>query len=244
MPAADHDLTGPAPPVPALPGAAAPVLAAWLDRLAAALPGPRRPRAAIVDELRDGLHEATRARLANGAPAEVAANAAIAEFGDPATVASAFADELAAARARTMTLALVGTGPLIGIAWLGALLTSPAVPPLPIPPWQGQPTGLWTAWPLVPAAVATVVAAAVLVLATTGRLSRWLPARPRTAPTAAATAGLTTAAVDLALLAMLAAQVLRTELIAGPLLPLAAAASLIRLILATRAARDCLTARM
>jgi hypothetical protein len=222
------------------PGVAGATVDAWLGRVAAALPGPRRARAAIVDELRDGLHEAIGARRARGAPAPAAARDAVAEFGDPATVAAAFAGELSAAGARALGLRLVGSGPLVGALWLGALLTGPTG--LPIPPWHGRPAGPLAAWPLVLAAVATVVAATALIVATTGRLSRWLPVPPRLPAAAAATAGLVTAAVDLTVLATLAAWALGPSPALGPLLPLAVAASLTRMTLAARAARACLAA--
>lgn len=261
MPAAGHDLTGPERLDPGrggqeLPAPAAAVLEDWLDRLAATLPGPRRARAAIVEELRDGLYEATLARLVASAGAAGAAHAAVAEFGDPATVARGFVGELADARARTLTLTLVGSGPLVGAAWIGALAPAATSAGLVIPPWQAQAGRLWAAWPLIPAAVATIIAAAVLVIAATGPLGRWLPAhlrhRPRLAPTAAATAGVITAAVDLSLLVALAASALSAfgtgpipDPLAGssavPLLPVAVAASLVRLTLATRAACGCLT---
>jgi VIT1/CCC1 family predicted Fe2+/Mn2+ transporter len=235
VPGPGHDLTG------SPPGAtAAAIVEAWLDRLAAALPRrPRRTRAAIVDELRDGLHEAIRAHQDRGAPPILAARAAVAEFGDPATVAVSFTDELAAARARALALRLIGTGPAVGALWLGALLGGPAAAAsaLPIPPWHLRPAGLPAAWLLVPAAVVTVLIATTLILTVTGRLSRWLPARPRLAPAAAATAALITAAVDLGMLTLLAVQALRAGPVAGPLLPLAAAASLTRMTLAARAAR-------
>jgi hypothetical protein len=236
VPGPGDDLTSPPP------GAtAAAIVEAWLDRLAAALPRrPRRARGAIVDELRDGLHEAVRAHQDRGDPPILAARAAVAEFGDPATVAGSFADELAAARARALALRLIGTGPAVGALWLGALLGGPAAAAAapPIPPWDLRLAGLpAAAWLLVPAAVVTVLIATMLVLATTGRLSRWLPARPRLAPAAAATAALITAAVDLGMLTLLTVQALRAGPVAGTLLPLAATASLTRMTLATRAAR-------
>jgi hypothetical protein len=241
MPAADHDLTSPTSPH--LPDEAAGILDGWLQQVAAALPGPRRARLAILDELRDGLHEATRTRLATATPPAAAARAATEEFGDPAALARVFAPELAAARARSLTLILVGTGPLVGITWLlGGLAATPAATRLPLPPWKEDFVGVWAVWPMIPAAVAIVLAAGLLVWVTTGRLSRWLPTRPRLAPTAAATAGAATATADLTLLILLTAHTLSSPHTLGPLLLLAAAASLTRLTLTTRATHHCLTA--
>jgi hypothetical protein len=86
--------------------------------------------------------------------------------------------------------------------------------------------------------------AALLGIATTGRLTRWLPARPRRAPTAAAVAGFGAVGADGLGLVLLVAQLAAAP---GRLSPLpaavAAAASLARLLFARRAARRCLTIR-
>jgi len=97
---------------------------------------------------------------------------------------------------------------------------------------------------LVAVAVGVTAWAAVLGIATTGRLTRWLPARPRRAPTAAAVAGLGAVSADGLGLVLLAAQLATAP---GKLSPVpataAAAASLARLMLARRAARHCLAIR-
>ena len=88
------------------------------------------------------------------------------------------------------------------------------------------------------------VPAAVLAVATTGRLSRWLPAGPRLAPTAAAAAALAGMTVGLALLGMLSAQAfLSPRQLAWTPATAAAIASLTRLALAGRATRRCLASR-
>ncbi|WP_426502941.1 permease prefix domain 1-containing protein [Dactylosporangium sp. McL0621] len=140
-------------------------LTAYLAAIAAALRGPHRRRAGILEELRDGLELAVADRLATGADIGQAVTAAIEQFGSPATVAEAFAPELATAYARRTLGWFVGTGPLVGIWWL--LLLQPV-------PWR---TGLGrsiAAIPTVPLIVAAV-AAALATFATTGRLMRWLP---------------------------------------------------------------------
>jgi len=77
-----------------------------------------------------------------------------------------------------------------------------------------------------------------------GPLTRWLPASPRTAPGAAAIAGFAAAAADLAVFILLASKLASTPAALAPAPVLAAAiASLVRLTLARRAARRCLTAR-
>ena len=218
-----------------VPAAATAILERWLARCAAALAGPPRRRAAIVEELRDGLHEATSARLARGMSAPDAARAALTEFGDPLAVAAAFAAELAAARARAMTGALVGSGPLVGLTWIAALLTSHG--------GMRVLVSARAAWPLLPIVVGAVVLAAVLVTLATGRLSRWVPARPGLVLGTAAAAGLATVTLDLSVLGLLAFKALTAGWapLAGPLLPLAVTASVTRLTMATRAAHGCLT---
>jgi hypothetical protein len=213
----------------------------YLADVTARLPGPRRGRAAIVAELRSGLLDAADAHRSAGlAPAE-AALAAVCEFGDPARVAGGFGAEIAAGQARRVAVALLLTGPLVGALWvvtaavshLGISLTRPW-------PSSGLNAGLW----LVAVAATVTAAGAVLGIATTGRLTRWLPARPRRAPAAAAVAGFGAVGADGLGLLLLAAEL---ALAPGRLAPLpagaAAAASLARLLLARRAATSCLALR-
>ena len=69
----------------------------YLDEVATGLRGPRRRRARILAELRDGLDEAWQSTPSAGLPADQAATAATVRFGDPTVVAQAFAAELAIA---------------------------------------------------------------------------------------------------------------------------------------------------
>ena len=116
----------------------------------------------------------------------------------------------------------------------------------PAPPWHwvGAPPASIVGFPLFAAALLLAVWTAVFTLAATGRLTRWLPRRPRIAPGTAALAGLGAAAADLALLTLLASQLAAAP---GALAPAPAAtaalASLARLTLAGRAVRRCLAAR-
>jgi hypothetical protein len=121
-----------------------------LADLAGRLPG------GVVDELIDGLLETWQRHLDAGlAPAE-AARAAIAEFGSPAQVTSAFVTQSPGRRtART----LLATGPLVGAGWGVSLVV-------------GQ---VWT-WP-VPALAAVgfglglLAVIAVLIVAASSRRS-------------------------------------------------------------------------
>ena len=97
---------------------------------------------------------------------------------------------------------------------------------------------------LVVIAAGVTAIAALTGIAATGRLTRWLPARPRRAPTAAAIAGLGAVGADSVGLVLLT-----VELAIGParLSPApataAAVASLARIVLARRAAQHCLAVR-
>ena len=227
---------------PAEPGPARAV-ECYLAEVAARLPSPATVRSGIVAELRAGLLDAIDAHRAAGLSASGAAAAALAEFGEPGRVAAAFRPELAARSARRTALALAGTGPLIGLLWAVAAVTSHiGIRPATLWPWAGASPGSLLGVPL--AAVALTASAALFTVAATGRLTRWLPPRPRLAPTVAAAAGFGAVTADLILLALVAAQLATSP---GSLAPVpvaaAAAASVARLILARRAARQCLTVR-
>ena len=106
----------------------------------------RRLPAAIADEAADGLIETYEHHLASGAGEQAAAHAALAEFGDLATVVGEFTRQAPGRRAARLLLA---TGPVAGACWAAALILSRA----------------WT-WP-VPAA-ARLGFGAVLLLAPAG----------------------------------------------------------------------------
>jgi hypothetical protein len=217
----------------------------YLTELTARLPGPRRARAGIVAELRSGLLDAADAHRSAGLPPAQAALAAIREFGSPAQVAAGFRAEIAASQARRIAASLLVTGPLVGLLWIATAAASH----LSIGPalgWlrAGAVPGLGVGIYLVAAAAGVTAWGAILGIAATGRLTRWLPARPRRAPTAAAVAGCGAVCADGLGLALLAAA-LATVPGKLSLLPAAAAAvaSLARLLFAGRAARRCLTLR-
>jgi hypothetical protein len=193
-------------------------------------------RRSILAELRDGLLEACAAHQAHSLTPTQAAAAATAEFGDPHALAAAFTPELAAAQARRTALALIRSGPLVGVLWVTALASS-HLAPLP-------PTGLWVVLPMVALALLVGVPAGLLAVAATGRLGRWLPDRPRLAPTAASTIAVAGIAIDLTLLGMLTFwAVIAPGRLAWTPVTIAAAASLIRLVLGGRATRRCLATR-
>ncbi len=233
-------MTGPGPPPPA----AGPV-EDYLAEVTARLPGPARAGAGIVAELRSGLLDAADAHRSAGLPPAQAARAAIREFGHPVQVADGFRAEIAARQARRVAIALLVTGPLVGLLWIATAAASH----LGIrfaPPWHqaGLSPGLRAGLQLVAVAAVVTAWAAILGIASTGRLTRWLPARPQRAPTAAAVAGFSAVGADGLGLALLAVQLATAPGRLSPALAsAAAAASLARLMLARRAASHCLAAR-
>lgn len=229
------------PPEPA----AGPAVEGYLAEVAARLPGPARAHAGIVAELRSGLLDATEAHRSAGLPPSLADQAAIREFGDSARVAAGFRAEIAASQARRVAIALLVTGPLVGSLWIATAAASHLGIGL-APPWHwaGLSLGAGMAINLIGVAAGVTAWGATLTIATTGRLTRWLPARPRRAPTGAAVAGYGAVSADGLGLVLLAAE-LATVPGKLSLFPAAAAAaaSLARMLLARRAARHCLALR-
>jgi hypothetical protein len=221
--------------LPPLDPAARRALDGYLAELAGALAGPRSARAAIVAEVADGLVEAAAAHRRRGATPAAAAGAALAEFGDARLLAAGFGAELAAATGRRVGLGLLATGPLVGSVWLGMAAASGAA--------AGPPPGLAVVPALFAAVLAVAVPAAVVSVLAAGRLSRWLPAGPWLAPTAAGLAAALCVAGDLLLLSGLLAWAVTAGGLAWPLAVMAATASATRLGLAGRGARRCLAAR-
>lgn len=89
----------------------------YLATLSAGLPGP------IVEELADGLEETYRSRLGQGLAPDAAAHAAIAEFGEPRVIVTAFTGS---SRGRRAARRLLAVGPVAGICWAIVLVTARA----------------------------------------------------------------------------------------------------------------------
>jgi hypothetical protein len=230
-------MTGPGPQ----PGAG-PAVERYLAEVSAGLPGPARARAGILAELRSGLLDAADAHRSAGVPSAQAAVAAITEFGDAGEIAGGFRAEIAAGQARRVAVMVLVTGPLVGLVWLAEAAAGHPGARLGLP-WRWA--GLFPP-PLLLVAIAVAVTAwgALGGIASTGRLTRWLPDRPRRAPTAAAVAGLGAVGADALGLTLLAAQLATVPGKLSPVLAAAAAAaSLARLMFAGRAARRCLVLR-
>ena len=224
---------------------AGPAVENYLAEVTARLPGPARTRTGIAAELRSGLLDAVDAHRTAGLSPAQAALAAIREFGDPVQVAGGFRAEIAASLARRVAVTLLATGPLVGLLWIAtAVMSHLGLPHGPPWRWVALPPGLAVSIGLVAVAAGITAWAAVVGIAATGRLTRWLPARPRRAPTAAAVAGFGAVSADGLGLALLAVQLVVAPGRLSPVLAaVAATASLARMMLARRAARQCLAIR-
>lgn len=229
----------PAAPAP-VPWAGA-VAERYMADISSRLPGSPRTCSVIVDELRSGLLDAIDAHTSDGLPYAAAVQAAISEFGDPAQVARDFTAEVAAGLARRVAVAVLVSGPLVGILWVATAVSGHLVPHLS---WAGLPPGIGVGIALVGVAAGVTTLGALLSIAATGRLIRWLPVRPLQAPAAAAAAGFGAVGADGMGLMLLVMQLVTAPAHVPPVLASAAAAtSVVRLVLARRAARRCLAIR-
>ncbi|MBP2348934.1 hypothetical protein JOF29_008685 [Kribbella aluminosa] len=172
----------------------------YLNELAQRLP------AGTVEELADGLEETFQHHLRSGLSPADAAHAAIAEFGPPAQVTTAFALQ---SPGRRTAIALLATAPVFAALWGTTLITTQA--------WH---------WPVPPAAAA-VFGTTLLIVAVT-LLSVARSKDPRTARLAGP-ASVALILLDLGMLAIATA----TPAVTWPM-ALAIAASLARTALAAR----------
>ena len=138
----------------------------YVADLSARLPGPRRWRAAVLDEVRDSLLEGMRAHSgAVGDPA-AAALRAVAEHGPADQVAAAYAPELAAAWTRRAGRLALGIIPAMAIVWNVALRMGPPSQ------WHPSGTGLHLAGTMIASGVGLTLLCSTLALLGTGRLAR------------------------------------------------------------------------
>jgi hypothetical protein len=200
----------------------------YLSELDRRLPVRRGVRAGILAEIGDGLHCAVDERVRLGAAGVDAAHAAVAESGDPAVVAGAFAGQLGAAFAHRLGVALVATGPLVGLTWVAAYTTDGVG-------WQSRIATLMAALPQLPLILAVTVPAAIIASAGAGWVARQLRVPARRVSTAALVASTGCVAGDVSLLASAAAGHVRHDHAAAGLLMLAVAVSVARLSLAALA---------
>lgn len=223
---------------PRLHDAARGALDSYLNALDERLVGPSKARAAIIEEIKDGLLEAIDLQLEQGVPPACASASVIKEFGDPRVVASSFRPELAALQARRMALAILRTGPLVGLIWGVAILMSPASQPLLV---RHHLVGAWRLLPLVGLTIAAIILTAFVAIAATGRLSRRIHGGSNVARIAAVSSGAAVVVGDLLMIGVASLQAVSESgsVAEGPVV-LAAAASVTRLTLSARAARRCM----
>ena len=180
----------------------------YLTALAAELPAP------VVVELADGLEQTCRHYLGQGLDSDVAARAAVAEFGEPQVVVAAF---ISASSARRAARELLVIGPVVGACWGAALVINRA----------------W-AWP-VPTGVRVLLGAALITVI--GLLAAAAFGRRYRSAMRAAAAGCAGVAVLDATVAI--AVTLAVPAVIWPVI-VAVAASAVRISVATRGLRSVL----
>ncbi|MEU1017590.1 permease prefix domain 1-containing protein [Streptomyces sp. NPDC005898] len=210
----------------------APPLQAYVAELTAALHGPAKAKARLVEEMRDGLTDTAAAYADAGLSEEEAAHRALREFGTVAELLPGCQRELTVAQARHTARAVTLAAPFLAGCWYLARTAGHGLA------WQLPRTAQLLAVHLaVVATLAALLAAAAL--AATGSLARRLPT-PRRLPLVVAWAGTTaSAAMAAATLALTAAAALTGD---WPLLTCAgllAAASHATLAPSARACRHC-----
>ncbi len=205
----------------------------YLDELARALPGSRRLKAPILDEVSDGLAESVATHRSRGEDAMTAARAAVDEFGDATDLARALSSEMAGTFAHRLGLALIVTGPVIGLGWLSAFALNSGDDLLD----QLRPVLAWLPGYLV--LMAGVIATAVLATAAGGGpASRVLSVAPCRAAAAAMAAAIGCVAIDAMLLTHLVTLTIHNHFTLE-LATIPAALSIARLLLVALAAYRC-----
>lgn len=103
-----------------------------IEELEASLRGPRRARADMLAEIRDGLEDAAAAYRAAGLSGEAARRQAEADFGDPAPVAAELQVEVTARYGVRSALMIALVMPAMtlmwDLIWSGVGLSGPATP--------------------------------------------------------------------------------------------------------------------
>ncbi|MEW2580060.1 permease prefix domain 1-containing protein [Streptomyces syringium] len=204
----------------------------YVAALTAALHGPARAKARMIEEIRDGLADTVAAHTRDGMPYQRAAHEAVREFGAPDELVPSCQRELTIAQARHTARAVAATAPFLIACWYLARTADHDQS------WQLPHAAQLLAVHL--AGVATVAALlAAAMLATTGTLARWLPTLHRL-PLAVAWTG-TTASVAMAVatLALATASVLATNWLLLAFAGALAAVSHAAVAASARACRQC-----
>lgn len=200
--------------------------------LAVALRGPRRVKTRLIEEMRDGLVDATAAQTADGEPYERAAHRAVREFGATEELIPACQRELTIAQTRHTAWVVTLTAAVLVSYWRLVWITNGDHA------W-GLPRGVAVLGAHLAGMTTVAALLATLTLAATGVLARWLPMPPRL-PLAVAWAGtMTSTAMALTTLALAVASAFATSwlltLFGGAL----AAAAHAALAPSARACRQC-----
>jgi hypothetical protein len=177
-----------------------PVIERYLTDLSARLPGPRRWRAAVLDEVRDSLLEGMDAHSHAADNPAAAALRAVAEHGPAGQVARAYAPELAAAWVRRAGLLALGIIPAMAIVWNLALRAGPPSH------WQPSGTGLHLAATVIASGVCLTLICSTAALLGTGRLARTIGDHLPAFRSAICAASIAVSAAVLALLGVVAAR--------------------------------------
>jgi hypothetical protein len=206
-----------------------PAAVAYLSSIEAQIPRRSRARRALLAELADGLSDAVQHYVDLGMTCEQATIRVIDDSGPVSVVARAARDVLADGQARLTAVALLLSGPVIGLLWLRTLV-----------PGQWPSALLLRHPPIAVLVVTTIAFGALAVLEGSPTLSSL--GMPHGTPAHyAATACASAALCDLYLL-MSAAFLLTDRADLGVTGLLAGTASLVRLALVQRIARRDLAA--
>jgi hypothetical protein len=179
-----------------------PVIERYIAELSVRLPGPRRWRVAVLDEMRDSLLEGIHAHSDTEHDPAVAAVHAIADHGPVAQVAGAYAPELAVAWTRRASLLALAVVPAMAIVWNVALRVGPPSH------WHPSGTGLHIAATMIAGGVGLTLTCSTATLLGTGRLARTIGDHLRAARVAVCAASVAVTIAVLALLSVVAARAL------------------------------------
>ena len=148
-----------------LPAEATGIVAAYLSALDSGLPGGRRTRSSILAEIADGLACAVEAEVSLGVPPAAAARRAVEASGEAGRLAAELAGQMLVGTSHRTGLALVVSGPVVGLlwaSWLGAGLTG----------WPAKVAAAVSNVPALPVILVLTVPCAVVAACSGGWLGR------------------------------------------------------------------------
>lgn len=169
----------------------------YLAELHALLPRSRA-RASVVAEIADGLTDSIDHHLADGLGYGEATLAAIAEMGDPRSMAAEFTAVISAEHINRYSSRFLLIGPTIGVAWILVFLFGS------VDILSGIPAILGCA--LVLCIVTVAGSCAAVAAGATGPLSRWIDIGWHTAASAVLVTAFCAALIDAALIGFLLAK--------------------------------------